>query len=132
VSAPPKRRKAAPPPSETLFDAPASRSQTVSRGQALVTSSTFSTVHAQLPSNRVPPVEVFGAVVDALAQAGGRLPVNAVVQLAGSAGRNPRGFVAALGRVLNVDGFTVIGVTDDGRSVVLDQQLLDEQFPTTS
>ena len=132
VSAPPRRRKAPPPPSETLFDAPASRSQAVSRGQALVISSTFTALHAQLPPNRVPPAEVFGAVVDALAQAGGRLPVSGVVQLAGSAGRNPRGFVTALGRVLNVDGFPVIGLTDDGRSVVLDQQLLDEQFPTTS
>jgi hypothetical protein len=86
-------------------------------------------LHSQLPSNRVPPAEVFGAVVDALAAAGGRLPVSAVVQIAGSAGRNPRSFVTALGRVLNVDGFAVIGFTDDGRSVVLDQQLLDEQFP---
>lgn len=132
VSAPPKRRKEPPPPSETLFGAPVSQDQAVSRGQSLVTSSTFTTLHAQLPSNRVPPAEVFGTVVDALTQAGGRLPISAVVQLAGSAGRNPRGFVTALGRVLNIDGFTVIGVTDDGRSVVLDQQLLDEQFPTTS
>ena len=122
------RRKTAPPPvAQDLFSVPVPGG--LSRGQALLAAPAFTTLHSQLPPNRVPPAEVFGAVVDALAAAGGRLPVSAVVQIAGSAGRNPRGFVTALGRVLNVDGFTVIGFTDDGRSVVLDQQLLDEQFP---
>lgn len=125
VSALPKRRMPAPPPSEDLF------SSQVSRGRALLAAPSFATLHSQLPANRVPSAEVFGAVVDALAEAGGRLPVSAVVQVAGSAGRNPRGFVTALGRVLNVDGFGVIGLTDDGRSVVLDLQLLDEQFPVS-
>lgn len=128
VQAPPPRpasRKTAPPPAaEDLF------STQISRGRALLASPTFTALHSQLPPNRVPPAEIFGTVVDELAKAGGRLPVSAVVQIAGSAGRNPRGFVTALGRVLNVDGFTVIGFTDDGRSVVLDQQLLDEQFPS--
>jgi hypothetical protein len=126
VAVPPRRRKPAPrQPEEDLFGAQPSPS----RGQALLGSPTFTTLHSQLPSNRVPAAETFAAVVDALAEAGGRLPLGAVVQIAGSAGRNPRGFVTALGRVLNVDGFTVIGLTDDGRSVVLDLQLLDEQFP---
>ncbi len=120
---PPRRKTAPAPVAEDLFTGQ------VRRGQALRAAQTFTTVHSQLPPNRVPSAEVFGAVVDALAEAGGRLPVSAVVQIAGNAGRNPRGFVTALGRVLNIDGFTVIGLTDDGRSVVLDQQLLDEQFP---
>ncbi|MGH3906373.1 MAG: hypothetical protein ACRDTE_19670, partial [Pseudonocardiaceae bacterium] len=126
VAPPPaKRRTQRPaPPAEDLFGT------RVARGQALSASTAFTTLHAQLPKNRVPPVEVFATVVDALAEAGGRLPVGTVVQLARSVGRNPRGLVAALGRVLNVDGFTVIDLTDDGRYVVLDQQLLDEQFPT--
>jgi len=72
---------------------------------------------------------VFAAVVDALVAAGGRLSVAAVLQAAGRPGRNPRGLVTALARILNVDGFEVISLADDGRAVRLNVDLLDEQFP---
>ena len=48
---------------------------------------------------------------------------------AGSGGRNARGLVAALGRVLNRDSFPVITMVDADRAVALDRALLDEQFP---
>lgn len=72
---------------------------------------------------------MFAAVVDALVAAGGRLPAAAVGTAAGGAGRSPRGLVAALGRVLNRDSYSVLRLVDGGRAVELDVTLLDEQFP---
>jgi hypothetical protein len=123
--APARGRRRAASPEPDLFTSTASRS----RGAALAASGIFQGVHGGLPVNRVPTSEVFTAVVDALVAAGGRLPVAAVLQAAQSPGRNPRGLVTALARVLNVDGFDVISLADEGRAVRLDQDLLDEQFP---
>ena len=123
--APARGRRRAASPEPDLFTSTASRS----RGAALAASGIFQGVHGGLPVNRVPSSEVFTAVVDALVAAGGRLPVAAVLQAAQSPGRNPRGLVTALARVLNVDGFDVISLADEGRAVRLDQDLLDEQFP---
>ncbi|MBY8853455.1 hypothetical protein K7G98_36570, partial [Saccharothrix sp. MB29] len=61
--------------------------------------------------------------------AGGRMPAADVLRAAGTPGRNPRGLVAALGRVLNIDQFPVVDLIDDGRTVVINEKLLDEQFP---
>ncbi|MDN5859653.1 MAG: BREX-2 system phosphatase PglZ [Pseudonocardia sp.] len=124
-------KKAAAGAGEGLFELPPPEPapQRAGRGATLVASSAFRNAHAEMPANRVPAPEVFEAVVDALVAAGGRLPIAAVASAAGSAGRNPRGLVAALKRVLNRDSYAVLDLVDGGRAVALDTVLLDEQFP---
>jgi hypothetical protein len=120
------------PQPEALFDvaAPAPEPAVVtSRGAQLVASESFRSTYAGIPANRVPDPAVFAAVVDALVAAGGRLPAASVLVAGGSIGRNARGVVAALGRVLNRDSFPVITLVDGGRAVALDVGLLNEQFP---
>jgi hypothetical protein len=68
------------------------------------------------------------AVIDALDQAGGKLPVTALSTVAGRPPFRMAGYLAQLGRLLNVDGYAVIGVTDKGRTVELNGVLLREQF----
>ncbi|MGH3683566.1 MAG: BREX-2 system phosphatase PglZ [Pseudonocardiaceae bacterium] len=118
--------------SEALFDVAASApapAVVTSRGAQLVASESFRSAYAGFPANRVPDPAVFAAVVDALVAAGGRLPTASVLVAGGSVGRNERGVVAALGRVLNRDSFPVITLVDGGRAVALDSGLLNEQFP---
>jgi hypothetical protein len=115
-----------------LFDLPdpaPSEPRRPSRGSKLVVSPAFQAAHAEMPANRVPEPAVFAAVIDALAAAGGRLPAAGVLAAAGSVGRNPRGLVTAMGRVLNRDSYPVLILVDGGRAAALDLALLDEQFP---
>ncbi|MEV0675712.1 BREX-2 system phosphatase PglZ [Actinosynnema sp. NPDC050436] len=100
-----------------------------SRGARLIAGETFVNTHRGQPANRVLKAEVFRDVVDAVLGAGGRLPVAEALQAAGTPGRNPRGLVAALGRVLNIDQFPVVDLIDGGRTLVINEKLLDEQFP---
>ncbi|MDN5913790.1 MAG: BREX-2 system phosphatase PglZ [Pseudonocardia sp.] len=116
------------PQGDGLFDLPSS-GPPAGRGGTLVASAAFLEAHADQPANRVPAPEVFRAVIDALAAAGGRLPLGAAVQAAGAAGRNPRGLITTMGRVLNRDGYAVLKLADSGRAVELNRTLLDEQFP---
>jgi hypothetical protein len=78
---------------------------------------------------RKPPDKVeVAAVIDALAAASGTLPLVTVAARAGRAGRNPQFFAATLERLLNVEGYEVVRVIDDGRTLRLDIGLLREQF----
>ncbi len=124
-------RKIPEPQSETLFDVSVDPPATPAggRGARLVASEAFRSAHAAIPVNRVPAATAFAAVVDALDAAGGRLPLASMTAVTGSGGRNPRGLVAALGRVLNQDSFPVLTMVDGDRAVALDVTLLDEQFP---
>ncbi|RAY12850.1 BREX-2 system phosphatase PglZ [Actinomadura craniellae] len=79
---------------------------------------------------RAPDRDQVAAVIDALAGAdGNRMSPAAVASAAG--GRPPRDaalFVTALERLLNVEGYPVLGLIDAGRTVRLDVDLLREQF----
>lgn len=101
----------------------------LTRGQRLVSSGSFRDAYATVAPNLRPAEAVFSTVVDALLGAGGRLPLSGVVAVAGAAGRNPRGLISAMKRVLNRDSYPVLDLVDAGRSVQLNRQLLDEQFP---
>jgi hypothetical protein len=68
------------------------------------------------------------AIIDGLAMAGGKLPVSNVARLAEQAPFRMAGYLAQLGRLLNVDGYPVFGDTDGGRTVELNTALLSEQF----
>ncbi len=77
---------------------------------------------------KAPDRPVVAAVIDALAAADGTLSLTAVAATAGRAGRNPEGFAATLQRLLNVEGYPVLGLADGGRTLKLDHELLRLQF----
>lgn len=68
------------------------------------------------------------ALIDALAQAGGKLAVTAAAQRVGQLPARMHGYVATVANILNIDGYQVLSVTDGGRTVALDLPLLREQF----
>ena len=67
-------------------------------------------------------------LIDALAEAGGKLPVTVVAKLVGQQPFRMAGYLAQVSRLLNVDGYQVIGESDGGRTVELNVQRLKEQF----
>jgi hypothetical protein len=68
------------------------------------------------------------AIIEALAEAGGKLPLASVAVIAGQPPFRMAGYVAQLGRLLNADGYPVIVLADDGRTAELNTSLLREQF----
>jgi hypothetical protein len=81
---------------------------------------------------RAPDPSQVAAVIDALAAAGERLSPTAMIAAAADAGgrapRNAEMFITTLQRLLNVEGYLVVGLIDSGRTVRLDVGLLREQF----
>jgi len=75
-----------------------------------------------------PPVAEIAALIDGLAEAHGRLSVTSAAALVGKPPARMAGYVAQTARLLNVDGYPVIGVADAGRTIELDVTLLREQF----
>ncbi|MGW3028271.1 BREX-2 system phosphatase PglZ [Streptomyces sp. NPDC001221] len=79
-----------------------------------------------------PEKKAVAAVIDALVEADGTLSLAAVSAAAASSGgrapRNAEFFVAALQRLLNVEGYPVLGLIDAGARVRLDITLLKDQF----
>jgi hypothetical protein len=130
MPAPPRRKPSKKSPAQDgdgLFELQSAPPTT--RGARLVGSATFREAHAEIPRNRAPDPAVFQAVIDALIAAGGRLPLGGFATAAGAGGRNPRGLVSVMGRVLNRDSYPVLTLVDNGRAVALNVSLLDEQFP---
>ncbi|MFG1999070.1 BREX-2 system phosphatase PglZ [Spirillospora sp. NPDC048911] len=84
---------------------------------------------AQKQFVRKPPAdEIVATLIDALAEAGGKLPTTAAAALIGQPSFRMAGFLSAVGRLLNVDGYQVIAEGDAGRTVELDVRLLSLQF----
>jgi hypothetical protein len=85
---------------------------------------------------KAPEARQVAAVVNALAEAGGKLSPAAVSAAATAAGgrapRNAEMFITALQRLLNIEGYPVLELTDSGRTVELNTELLGEQFGVTS
>lgn len=75
-----------------------------------------------------PPAEEIASLIDGLADAHGRLSVTSAAALVGKPPARMAGYVAQAARLLNVDGYPVIGVADAGRTIELDVTLLREQF----
>ncbi|MER6274007.1 BREX-2 system phosphatase PglZ [Streptomyces sp900105755] len=79
-----------------------------------------------------PEKKAVAAVIDALVAADGTLSLAAISAAAASSGgrapRNAEFFVAALQRLLNVEGYPVLGLIDAGARVKLDITLLKDQF----
>ena len=77
---------------------------------------------------RAPDDATIAALIDGLAGAGGRLTVAEVAALVGQPAVRMVGYLALVARLLNVEGYPVLRITDGDRSVDLSQQLLRQQF----
>lgn len=80
---------------------------------------------------KAPEAKVVAAVIDALVSAGGTMSpaaLAAAISATGRVRRNIEGFVATVQRLLNVEGYPVLGFIDGGHAVKLDVPLLREQF----
>lgn len=77
---------------------------------------------------RAPSDESAAALLDALDRAGGRLTRAEAAEAAGASPARMSGYIAQAIRLLNIDGYPVLQEKDDGRTVVLNPQLLRQQF----
>ncbi|MFE9026587.1 BREX-2 system phosphatase PglZ [Streptomyces iakyrus] len=80
---------------------------------------------------KAPEANVVAAVIDALAEAGETMSPAALASAVSATGRvrrNIDGFIATLQRLLNVEGYPVLGFIDAGHTVRLDVKLLRDQF----
>jgi hypothetical protein len=125
--APPARKggQKPPPGADTLFSdadipAPASLGTQVTASPLYAAQRTF--------VRKAPADTDVAAVIDALAQAGGKLPLAPVASASGQPPFRMTGYLTQLGRLLNVDGYPVITAADEGRTVTLNVALLREQF----
>jgi len=75
-----------------------------------------------------PTVDRIRGVLAALDERGGTVLRQALAQKLGESELRMPGLVAALRRILNVDGYPVLSVDDASGSVVLNKQLLEVQF----
>jgi hypothetical protein len=111
-----------------------SRSATRSRPSApalgsQVTGSALFAAQRRL-ARRAPDPDQVASLVDRLAEAGGKIPVTVAAETIGEPSFRMSGYLAQVMRLLNVDGYAVIGVTDQGRTVELNTELLRQQFLT--
>lgn len=81
---------------------------------------------------RAPGNASIAALIDALAQAGGRLTLAEAAEAAGQPPVRMSGYLAQLTRLLNVEGSAVLQTPDGGRTVDLNVPLLKQQFPGTT
>jgi hypothetical protein len=77
---------------------------------------------------KAPDGPVVAALIDGLDAAGGKLPMASAARLTGQPPFRMAGYLATVGRLLNVDGYQVIAESDGGRTVELDLRLLRLQF----
>jgi hypothetical protein len=95
-------------------------------GMRVVATETYAAQRSRVP--RAPDRNEVAAVIDALVDADGRLPVTVVAAKAGRAKRNPELVATTLQRLLNVEGYPILSLTDDGRTLRLDISTLRMQF----
>ncbi|WP_028648234.1 BREX-2 system phosphatase PglZ [Nocardiopsis sp. CNT312] len=129
----PGRKRPEPEHTPALFGEEAVAPRTL--GVRVTATSAFAASRSRTP--RAPEPERFAALIDALAAAGGthpRLPVGAASRAAGGPESHPRAvrFLKMAGKVLNVEAYPVLTLTDGDRSVELNTALLQQQFPEGS
>jgi hypothetical protein len=125
--APPRRKKTQTPrpAMDALFATSEPRVSTL--GAKVIGSSRFAEQRALAGRARVDDEQV-ASLIDALARAGGKLTVAEAAAVTGVPAVRMSGYVNTVARLLNVDGYRVIAVTDGNRTVELNAQLLTEQF----
>jgi hypothetical protein len=125
----------APTPAEEQPAAPTSKTRTA---ELIVTPKTSAlgtrvAASARLTSQRVylrraPDDAKVSALIDGLERAGGQLTLAEAAALVDQPAVRMSGYLAQVGRLLNVDGYGVLQVTDGGKTVKLDLPLLRQQF----
>jgi hypothetical protein len=134
-SAQPRRRRAVSvePDGDALFDvteaAPAKRQQTrpqVTLGYQVVASPRMASQRQAIP--RAPAEADVAALIDALAQAGGRLTLAEAAAVTGQPAVRMSRYLAQVARLLNVDSYAVLNHSEAERSVQLSVSLLRQQF----
>lgn len=109
----------------TLDEVPAATAATT-LGMRLVATEIYAAQRSRVP--RAPDKNEIAAVIDALVEADNRLPVTTVAAKAGRAKRNPELVATTLQRLLNVEGYPILSLADDGRTLRLDVETLRLQF----
>jgi hypothetical protein len=77
---------------------------------------------------RAPDGASVAALIDSLAQAGGKANVAEAAAMVGEPPVRMSGYLAHVARLLNVDGYPVLRIRDDHQTVDLNIALLREQF----
>jgi hypothetical protein len=101
-----------------------------SLGMRVVATETYAVQRSRVP--RAPDKNEIAAVIDALVEADNRLPVTTAAVKVGRAKRSPELVATTLQRLLNVEGYPILSVTDDGRTLRLNVETLREQFDLES
>lgn len=131
----PRRGRSAPaePAGNALFEltetAPAAREATAAPatlGGQVFASPRMASQRQAIP--RVPAETEVTALIDALAQAGGRLSLAEAAAATGQPAVRMSRYLAQVTRLLNVDGYAVLNYAEADRLVVLDVTLLRQQF----
>jgi len=95
--------------------------------EALLASPGYEEQRARAGRRALPP-SLFAAVLTSLVERGGRAHRDTVAAAGGVAAAAFDGTLAALKRLLNVEGYAVVSLDADGVTVVLDVPMLREQF----
>jgi hypothetical protein len=82
----------------------------------------------RLGGRTVPSDELFGKLVAALDGAGGKMTATALARRLETPPFSLRGMLAVMQRVLNVDGYAVLGRDEASETISLDRDLLLRQF----
>jgi PglZ domain len=114
---------------EMLPGRPAASAPSVPALGSQVTGSALFAAQRRL-ARRPPEAGQVATLIDRLAEAGGKIPFTVAAEAAGEPPFRMSGYLAQVARLLNVDGYAVIGVTDQGRTVELNIELLRQQFLT--
>lgn len=127
---PRKARKQTAVQDEALFDAgpqtPAEPEPAPTLGRMVADSELMASQRAAV--RNAPPASEIAALIDGFTEAERKLSVTSAAERVGKAPARMSGYVAQTARLLNVDGYPVIGMADGGRTVELDVRLLHEQF----
>jgi len=124
---------AVPAAQDTLFDvvpvspAPSIAGEVPPLVSALLASEIYRNRH-KLAGRTVLPHDRVAAMLGALLAAGGRARTDTIAAEAGIPAHRITLTIAALRRLLQVEGYPVLDLDPDGQSVVLDERLLREQF----
>jgi hypothetical protein len=123
-----------PRPDPDLFEGAGHRSpqrtpSKTSRGNGVVRSAAYRSAGAAVPVTARLSDEGVARLLDRVLEAGGVLPIAEAMTATGLGARNPRGVFAVLRRLLNLDGFEVLTVSEVEGLVSINRDLLDEQFP---
>jgi len=99
------------------------------RGAAVVRGKAYASMAEAVPAALRLDASGVGRVLDAALSAGGTITIADALAAMRVEARSERGVFAGLRRLLNVDGYEVVTVSESDRTVTVNRQLLDDQFP---